>query len=173
MCQFIQSNKIPQYQFNIIVACAIDGTIGLNNSIPWNYKGDLKLFKEMTIGGTIIMGRNTFESIKCKPLIDRRNIVISSTKQEGVETYPSIMDAMSTIHKEQVWFIGGRQIYMDAMKYAGCIYMTQIPYMIYDHEAVCFPTISHLTWRLTDVLQHPYCSSLRVNVYQKNKYNLG
>jgi len=63
----------------ILVAVSPEGIIGKDNSIPWHYPEDLKRFKKLTLGKTVIMGRNTWESIpeKQRPLPDRRNIVIT------------------------------------------------------------------------------------------------
>ncbi|HIO89084.1 MAG TPA: dihydrofolate reductase, partial [Candidatus Marinimicrobia bacterium] len=65
----------------ILVAVSPEGIIGKDNSIPWHYPEDLKRFKKLTLGKTVIMGRNTWESIpeKQRPLPDRRNIVITRT----------------------------------------------------------------------------------------------
>ena len=70
----------------ILVAVSPEGIIGKDNSIPWHYPEDLKRFKKLTLGKTVIMGRNTWESIpeKQRPLPDRRNIVITRTNVKDV-----------------------------------------------------------------------------------------
>ena len=66
---------------NLIVAIDKKRGIGLNNSIPWYFKEDLQFFKKITLNSIVIMGRNTWESLK-KPLPQRYNIVLSTTKKE-------------------------------------------------------------------------------------------
>jgi dihydrofolate reductase len=120
--------------FDVVVARAHDGVIGNKNALPWYLPADLKHFKEMTVGGTVIMGRNTYQSIVDRlhgPLPDRRNIIISSTLTEvaGFEVYPHVDIALaSTQPGEAVHIIGG------AMLYASClerglvdrIYLTEV-----------------------------------------------
>ena len=63
--------------------------IGKNGKLPWHVTEDLKNFKKITLNSTIIMGRKTWDSLPIKPLPNRRNIVLSSSKQEGVTTFNS------------------------------------------------------------------------------------
>jgi thymidylate synthase/dihydrofolate reductase len=71
---------------NCILCCDLNGGIGFNNSLPWNVKSDMKNFRETTINKTVIMGRKTWDSLKNKPLKDRRNIVVTnSVKPENKE----------------------------------------------------------------------------------------
>src|SRR6185295_12074192 len=81
----------------LIVAVSPEGVIGLGGRIPWRHPGDLKRFKRMTTGATVIMGRKTWESIG-KPLANRRNIVISHSVIDtpGVDTFSNIGDALAT-----------------------------------------------------------------------------
>ena len=82
----------------ILVAVSPEGIIGKDNSIPWHYSADLKRFKRLTLGKTVIMGRRTWESLPVKPLPDRRNIVITQSSLEDVECFQSIDNALSLIH---------------------------------------------------------------------------
>jgi dihydrofolate reductase len=86
----------------ILVAVSPEGIIGKDNSIPWHYPEDLKRFKKLTLGKTVIMGRNTWESIpeKQRPLPDRRNIVITRTNMKDVECFSSIEKAVDTCKGE-------------------------------------------------------------------------
>lgn len=97
-----------------IVARSRDNTIGVGNKLPWNLPEDLKYFKEKTIGGTVIMGRKTFDSIG-KPLPIRHNIVVSRDKElevEGVEVYTDINKLLDFYGDcENVFIIGGAEIY--------------------------------------------------------------
>ena len=82
----------------ILVAVSPEGVIGKNNTIPWHYSADLRRFKRLTIGNTIIMGRKTWDSLPIKPLPKRRNIVIIRNDIENVECFRSIDEAIETWH---------------------------------------------------------------------------
>ena len=77
-----------------IVAISANGVIGKDGDLPWHYSEDLKRFKQLTLDSTIIMGRNTWDSLPRKPLPKRRNIVITRRGVEGVENYSSIEEAL-------------------------------------------------------------------------------
>jgi len=81
---------------SIVVAIALDGAIGRGNDLLWHLPADLKRFKELTTGHTILMGRKTFDSLPRGPLPNRRNIVVSRSlpAREGVEVYPTIEEAL-------------------------------------------------------------------------------
>jgi len=84
-------------KLSIIVAMSSNHVIGVNNTLPWHLTEDLKYFKSLTTGHTIIMGRKTYQSIG-RPLPHRRNIVISrntETSYEGAEVVHSVEDAIS------------------------------------------------------------------------------
>ena len=114
---------------SLIVAHDKNRVIGYENKMPWYLPGDLKYFKEMTMGKPIIMGRKTFESIG-RPLPGRRNIVITRNEQyksDGIETVSSLEDAlMLTKDDEEVMIIGGEQIFRLALPLANRLYITQI-----------------------------------------------
>ena len=96
-----------------VVACTEGGGIGLRGKLPWSIKGDLKRFKNLTTGHTIVMGSKTYRSIG-KPLPNRRNIVITRSSEpiEGVEIANSIDEILSMVSEEKkVFIIGGAEIY--------------------------------------------------------------
>ena len=124
----------------ILVAVSQEGIIGKNNSIPWYYSADLKRFKRLTTGNTIIMGRKTWESLPIKPLPNRRNIVITRSSIEEIDCFQSIDDALQTCEGD-VWFIGGAGIYEEAMKKADLIDMTLVPDNITGKNCIYFPKI--------------------------------
>ena len=124
----------------ILVAVSPEGIIGKDNSIPWHYSVDLKRFKRLTLGKTVIMGRRTWESLPVKPLPDRRNIVITRTSLDDVESFSSIDDALATCEGD-VWFIGGAGIYQEALGKADIIDMTLVPDNVSGEGCVRFPTI--------------------------------
>ena len=165
----------------IIVACSLNNVIGRNGELPWKddarYKGDLRRFKELTLGHTVIMGRKTFESIGKKALPDRRNIVISrKNKYENVETFSSIEAALSACNNDDdVFFIGGCALYDLALSYADEVDFTIIPEMYY-HEST--DKIEELTyfcvlgdeddWELSEEFTHPYNGLLKVKKFVKS-----
>ena len=126
----------------ILVAVSPEGIIGKDNSIPWHYSADLKRFKRLTLGKTVIMGRRTWESLPVKPLPDRRNIVITRTSLDDVECFSSIDDALATCEGD-VWFIGGAGIYQEALGKADIIDMTLVPDNVSGEGCVRFPTIGN------------------------------
>lgn len=120
--------------FSIIVATSENQVIGKNNSLPWHISDDLKRFKMLTIGHPVIMGRKTFESIG-KPLPGRENIVISrSAKLENfdVKIFRSIEECIEYCKKvyadqdEEVFIIGGAEIYKQMLHYVSRVYQTLI-----------------------------------------------
>lgn len=119
---------------SIIVALDKNNLIGNNNQLPWNYPEDLKYFKEVTLNKTVLMGRNTFTSIinrNNKPLLKRKNLVVSHKRDlnynfENVEVINDLELFLKTYHKEEVFIIGGRQIYEFALPYADRLYITHI-----------------------------------------------
>jgi len=83
----------------MIAAMASNRVIGNQNQLPRHYPEDFKHFKELTNGKIVVMGRSTYLSIG-KPLPNRRNIVLTSTAIEGLETFPSIDSLLETLKKE-------------------------------------------------------------------------
>jgi dihydrofolate reductase len=121
----------------LIVSHSENYVIGKNNEIPWRgkYPEDLKRFKCITEGCTIIMGRNTWESIGRRPLPKRKNIVITSHDLNNtVETYKSIPKALEAHRNSDIWFIGGFKIYVEALNYVNVIDITLIPEYISEND---------------------------------------
>lgn len=114
---------------SLIVAVDQKNGIGKNNQLPWHLPADLQHFKKITTGFPIIMGRKTYDSIG-KPLPNRRNIVISrqeSLQISGVEICESLQNAISRCKdEEEVFIIGGAQIFEQALNLADSIYLTII-----------------------------------------------
>lgn len=129
-----------------IAAMTEDRVIGVGGKLPWHYAEDLKRFKQRTLGATIIMGRNTWESIGARPLPNRRNIVITSTALREVEHYRTISAALEKCRDKPVWFIGGASIYQEAMSYCDVLDITLVPDRIDDPAAVRFPEIDPTIW---------------------------
>ena len=132
---------------SIIVAIGENHAIGKNNQLLWHMPNDLKHFKDITSGRTIIMGRKTFDSVG-KPLPRRRNIVV--TRQDiiipGCEVVKSIEDGLALCKNEDEVFIGGgAEIYKLAMHLTDRIYLTII-HKSFDADTF-FPEIDKLEWK--------------------------
>ena len=113
----------------IIAAVAKNGAIGFENKLIYWLPNDLKRFKQLTTGHTVVMGRKTFESLPKGALPNRRNIVLSRQKRdfEGCDCYPSLRKALATCHAdEQVFIIGGASIYKEALAVADRLCLTEI-----------------------------------------------
>lgn len=111
-----------------VVAVARNGAIGMDGKLPWRIPEDMKHFKRVTLGHAVIMGRKTWESIG-KPLVDRRNIVVSrSASIGGVEVARSVDDALELAWQtdEEPRVIGGGEIYRLALPRATKIFLTEI-----------------------------------------------
>ena len=113
----------------LIVAYARNRTIGRDNTLPWKLPGDLAHFKRTTLGCPIIMGRKTWDSLG-RPLPGRRNIVITHSEaytNPGVDFVPSLSAALALVADlEQVFVIGGAQIYQQALPFADCVIATEV-----------------------------------------------
>ena len=119
-----------QKNISIIVAIAENFAIGKNNDLLFHLPNDLKHFKEITTGHTIIMGRNTLVSLPKWPLPNRRHIVITDKKDdifEGCETVFSIDEAIEKVKNEkEAFIIGGGMIYKQFFPVAGKLYLTLV-----------------------------------------------
>lgn len=114
---------------SIIVAAAENNVIGGNNQLLWRLPDDMKRFKSITTGHTVVMGRKTFDSIG-KALPGRRNIILSRNGRlcgEGCEVANSLEEALRlTAGEKEVFIIGGGEIYKQAWSKAGRIYLTRV-----------------------------------------------
>lgn len=113
----------------IIAAVARNNAIGNQNKLLYWLPNDLKRFKTLTTGHTIIMGRKTFDSLPKGALPNRRNVVVSRslTSLPGCDVYPSLTEALSnTSPNEDVYIIGGATIYEQALPLADRLCLTEI-----------------------------------------------
>ena len=110
---------------NIIVAASLNNVIGKDNKLLWRQSADLKRFKELTTGKTVVMGRKTYESIG-KPLPNRRNIVITRQSIEipGCEVINSLEEALKI--DSEIFILGGGEIYQKSIILADKIFLTLI-----------------------------------------------
>ena len=114
---------------SIIAAVARDRAIGFQNKLIYWLPNDLKRFKALTTGHTIIMGRNTFLSLPKGALPNRRNIVLSRTVTDfpGCDVYPSLEEALAHCAKdEDVYIIGGASVYTQALSMADRLCLTEV-----------------------------------------------
>ncbi|MDR0546702.1 MAG: dihydrofolate reductase [Dysgonamonadaceae bacterium] len=135
---------------SIIVAIGKNSEIGRNGGLLCHLPGDLKHFKEITTGKTIVMGRKTFDSLPKGALPNRRNIVISRNpglKIENAEVYSSLDYALLKLKdEEEVFIIGGAQIYKQIFPDADKLYLTKIQAEFPDADAF-FPPVDYRIWR--------------------------
>jgi dihydrofolate reductase len=137
---------------SIIVAVSEDWGIGKDNELLWHISEDLKRFKRLTSGNTVIMGKKTWESLPRKPLPGRENIVLTDNPQESIEnsvTAYSIDDALSKCRPdEEIFIIGGGSIYRQFMPVTDRLFITHVhkiaPADIY------FPEIDLNIWEITE-----------------------
>lgn len=115
-----------------ILATSINGVIGLDNKIPWHLPSDFKMFKEVTSGAAVLMGRKCYDSIG-RLLPNRKNIIITRNKDlkiEGADIYHNfdrtlLKELKSTLDTD-LFIIGGSDIYKDSMEYVDEVYLTLI-----------------------------------------------
>jgi dihydrofolate reductase len=130
--------------YSFIAACDLYGGIGKDGKIPWHIKQDMKRFRDLTCSynktNIIIMGRRTWESLNCKPLVGRINIVVSQTLSSSSELYvfdkgvyfvsclENALRFASEKTKTNIFVIGGERLYIEAMSDSRCIngYLTFI-----------------------------------------------
>lgn len=120
----------------LVVAIADNGVIGKDGAIPWHIPADLKRFKALTMGHTIVMGRKTWDSLPQKPLPGRTNVVVTRQadwKAEGAVTATSLEQAIGGT-SGPVMVIGGAEIYARALPLATRIELTEV-HRAYDGDA--------------------------------------
>ena len=136
----------------LIAAIAENRAIGYKNRLIYRLSNDLKRFKGLTTGHTVVMGRRTFESLPKGALPNRRNIVLSRTAGQpwsGTEVFPSLEEALKACTpEEQVFIIGGESVYREALPIADGLCLTHIeatPEAAYAY----FPEIKADEWEET------------------------
>lgn len=135
----------------LIAAVAENGCIGTNGELPWHYPEDMKRFKNLTTGHVVLMGRKTWESLpeKFRPLPNRKNLVITRQPEyavpEGVEVHRTIEAALAHHADENVFVIGGAEIYRQTIDLADRLEITKIK-RVYPGDAF-FPKINSTLWK--------------------------
>lgn len=148
---------------SIVVAYDKNRGIGADNDLLWlrDLPADLQHFKELTSGHSIIMGRNTFESIG-RPLPNRHSIVVSGTMKAGNDfDVARTLDEAYELAVGDAFIIGGAQVYADALADADVIYATEVD-ASFDNATVFFPEINLDEWQETAREHH--------DADERNKY---
>lgn len=129
---------------SIIAAVAKNGTIGYENTLPWRQADDLERFRNLTTGHTVLMGRKTFESIG-RPLPMRHNVVLTRQNIQipGVQVIHSLQEMMEA-EGEEMFVIGGSNVYEQTIGQADRLYITEIQADI-EGDAK-FPPIDRNIW---------------------------
>ena len=139
-------------RISLIVAMDKNNLIGSSNQIPWHIPGELKRFREITMGSPVIMGRKTHESIG-KPLDGRVNIVLTKNQNlrfDGVQCYSKLEDIFNSLkNEEEIFVIGGSQIYEITLPLANRLYITMINEE-YSGDT-WFPKIDFSEWKIIEM----------------------
>ena len=126
---FHNFHKISKMRISIIAAVARNRAIGNDNKLIYRLPDDMKRFKALTTGNTVLMGRKTFESLPKGALPNRRNIVLSRTQRDfpGCDTYSSLDEALKHCSEnEDIYIIGGAEVYAQALPLADRLCLTEI-----------------------------------------------
>ena len=149
---------------NLIAAMDRNRVIGVDNKLPWHLPIDLKFFKDKTLGHHIIMGRKTFESMG-KPLPGRTSVIVTRQhdyKVEGARVVHSLDAAlMTTQGDDEIYVIGGGDIYTQALKFADRVYLSEVDIAVPRGDAY-FPELPANEWQVADRRVH--------EIDEKNKY---
>jgi len=136
----------------IVVAHSANRVIGHEGALPWRLPSDLRRFRELTSGHTVLMGRRTYESLPdaFRPLPDRRNLVLSSDpayRAQGAEVFASLPEALAACEGD-CFVIGGEVTYRDALPLCERLYTTEIDAEM-EGDAF-FPELDPVQWRLVE-----------------------
>lgn len=138
---------------SLIVATGKNRVIGLNNEMPWHLPADLAYFKKTTTGHAVVMGRKTFQSIG-RPLPNRLNLILTTDKMfqaSGCQVVHSVKEVLEFGENQELFVIGGAEIYQQFLPYANKVYLTYI------HESfqgdTFFPELTE-EWELQSVEDH-------------------
>ena len=147
--------------FSAIVAMSANRVIGKDNQLPWHLPADLRHFKELTLGKTIVMGRKTYESIG-KLLPGRKNVILTHNKDYQVEGAVIIhaLEELNHFSEEEIFIIGGEKVFRESWPKLTRIYLTEIHAQI--EGDTYFPELSE-EWRCVQEEKH--------TADEKNAYN--
>lgn len=154
-------------RISIIVAVAENGIIGRGGALPWRLSDDLRRFKQLTMGHTIIMGRRTWESIG-RALPGRRTVVVSRspdfrTNVDGIETTTGLDKALliaEAVGDDEAFIVGGAELYRESLSLANRLYLTRVCAAVEGDTS--FPVIEWNNWQLVESEEH--------DANEKNEY---
>lgn len=156
--------------FSLIVAVAKNNCIGAGNKLPWNIPEDLKHFKDLTMGKTVLMGQKTFESILGylgHPLPGRKTVAVSNDPnfqpKHDIRVFNSLDKVFTELNNEDVFVCGGASIYAQTVNRVDTLYITHVDRVV-DGDAF-FPEIDKNIWRETEREDHDGFSFV---TYKKN-----
>ena len=139
---------------NIIAAIGRRGELGRDGDLVWHISEDLKHFKRLTLGHTVIMGRRTWESLPKGALPERRNIVVTTNPEysaPGAEIASSLADAVRmAADDDEIFIIGGGSVYEQAVNAADRLYLTQIEAEAEDADTF-FPAVDPSQWEIEEM----------------------
>ena len=141
---------------NIIAAIAENNAIGLKGKLLYWLPADLKRFKALTTGHTIIMGRKTFDSLPKGALPNRRNVVLTRSKKDfpGAESFSSLQEALASCGaEEEVFIIGGASVYAEALPLANRLCLTEVHDTPQEADAF-FPAFNRDEWEVAFLEKH-------------------
>ncbi|MEQ8787046.1 MAG: dihydrofolate reductase [Pirellulaceae bacterium] len=137
-------------RISIIVAVSQNGVIGRDGDLPWRLSSDLRRFKQLTMGGCLVMGRRTFDSIG-RVLPGRTSVVLTRgelPEMEGRLVVHSLDEALASCTGEEAFIIGGGDVYRQALPRADRLYLTTVHADI--EGDVRFPEVDQSQWRLVE-----------------------
>ena len=165
---------------SIIVARGRKGEIGRKNGLPWNLPNDLKRFQNITKNHTVVMGQNTYESIKGMiggHLPNRNNVIATldpNFKTSECEVTLSLLDYLKEARgkNEEIFVIGGASIYKQALPYADKLYITEVDTEVSNADAF-FPETTEKDWRITAEEKHDvdekHAFPYNFRIYERSK----
>lgn len=137
----------------MIAAVSLNGSIGKNGKLPWHIPDELALFKTVTLGKTVIMGRKTWDSLNSRPLPGRKNVVISRTHVPShvgdddevifVDSLPAALEFCRDANDAVI--IGGEQVYRRFLPYVDMLHISRIKLNVREPDAV-FPEVNWAEW---------------------------
>ncbi len=139
----------------LIVARAGNGAIGRAGMIPWDIPEDLRAFQRETLGGALIMGRKTWQSLPVKPLPRRLNIVVSAQPETAEIVAPSVAAAIALAAGQghhRIYGIGGARIYEEMLPVADRLLISEVDVQVEDADAF-FPDVALKGWRMVNEMQ--------------------
>ncbi|MDR1525056.1 MAG: dihydrofolate reductase [Tannerella sp.] len=142
---------------SIIAAIAENRAIGANNDLLWKLPNDMKRFRELTTGHTVVMGRKTFESLPKGALPNRTNVVLTENKYASFENcivFNDLKEAMQAYRTEETFIIGGAGIYSQAIDFADKLYITRVHHS-FENADVFFPELDDDEWIMTEQENFP------------------